>query len=57
MFYRSYAPLNKLSSPLLQESKFNIKGVLQELCPSFLFLPLPLNKGKGDKGGWGLIEI
>jgi len=21
--------------------------------PSFFFFPLPLDKGKGDKGGWG----
>ena len=26
------------------------------LSPSFLFLPLPLIKGKGDTGGWGSLE-
>ncbi len=34
-----------------EASKYILQGVLEGQSPSYVTLPLPLDKGKGDKGG------
>jgi len=47
------APLS-LSSPSPLQERDTKRRVQERRSLSYILFPLPLIKGKGDKGGWGL---
>jgi len=51
---RGALPLSKISFPLSFLRRWILKESQRAAKPLFdNSLPLPLDKGKGDKGGWG----